>query len=117
VVSGDQRGRTIGFPTANLQSDADLMPARGVYAVRARADGGPWHLAVANLGNRPTFDGMGILLEVHLLDFQGDLYGRELEVALVSRIRGERKFESANALSQQIRTDIEHARVALGSET
>ena len=69
VVPGDARGRTIGFPTANLQTPAELTPARGVYAVRTRHNDGPWRHAVANLGTRPTFDGEGFLIEVHLLDF------------------------------------------------
>ena len=83
VVGGDRRGRTIGFPTANLETDAQLLPANGVYAVRARVDGGPWCDAVANLGERPTFDGRRFLIEVHLLDFAADLYGKGLEVAFV----------------------------------
>ncbi len=109
VVSGDARGRTIGFPTANLQTPAELTPARGVYAVRARASDGAWHNAVANLGTRPTFDGQGFLIEVHLLDFVGDLYGATLEVDFIARLRGELSFSDAEQLIAQIQTDIDVA--------
>ena len=113
VVNGDARGRTIGFPTANLESDAELFPAQGVYACRARIDGGGWKSAVANLGTRPTFDGRGFLVEVHLLDFSGDLYGAEMEVAFHSRIRGEQAFDGPEALREQILRDIEQARLRM----
>ena len=106
VVAGDARGRTIGFPTANLQTPAELTPARGVYAVRARSADGAWHRAVANLGTRPTFDGKGFLIEVHLLDFVGDLYGATLEVDFIATLRGELSFASAEQLISQIQTDI-----------
>jgi riboflavin kinase/FMN adenylyltransferase len=114
VVDGDKRGRTIGFPTANLQTDAQLLPANGVYAVRARVDNGPWQDGVANLGERPTFDGRRYLIEVHLLDFSGDLYGRELEVGFFARLRSEQRFDGPDALAAQIRADVAAARVALG---
>jgi riboflavin kinase/FMN adenylyltransferase len=113
VVSGDQRGRTIGFPTANLETDSELLPARGVYAVRARTDGGLWHNAVANLGVRPTFDGRGFLVEVHLLDFSGDLYGSEMEVSFVQRLRGEQQFKNSEELAKQIHHDVKAARESL----
>jgi riboflavin kinase/FMN adenylyltransferase len=117
VVEGDKRGRTIGFPTANLETDAQLLPARGVYAVRARADGGPWCPAVANLGNRPTFDGQRFLVEVHLMGTPGDLYGCELEVAFVQRLRGEEAFPDVAALQAQIRADVEAATALLDGES
>jgi len=113
VVSGDARGRTIGFPTANLESDAELFPAQGVYACRARTNGDCWHDAVANLGTRPTFDGRGFLVEVHLLDFSGNLYGAEMEVAFHERIRGERAFDGPESLRKQIAQDVDAARSAL----
>jgi len=113
VVSGDKRGRTIGFPTANLETDAELLPAHGVYAGWARTNGGDWHRAVANLGKRPTFDGLRFLIEVHLLDFSDDLYGSELEFAFVEHLRGEAVFAGADALSRQIKSDIETARSLL----
>jgi len=109
VIHGDARGRTIGFPTANLQTDAELMPANGVYAVRARCDGGEWRDAVANLGTRPTFDGHGFLMEVHVIAYSADLYGAEMEVEFIDRIRGEQTFSSGEALIAQIEMDIEHA--------
>jgi len=117
VVSGDARGRTIGFPTANLESDADLLPAQGVYACRARMDGGAWFSAVANLGTRPTFDGRGFLVEVHVLDFSGDLYGAEMEVEFHHRIRGEQAFDGPESLREQIVRDIAQARAALSETT
>ena len=110
VIPGDQRGRTIGFPTANLELDAELVPPAGVYAVRARADAGAWHPAVANLGVRPTFDGGRFLVEVHLLDFRGDLYGAQMEVSFIERIRDERRFNDPTALTNQIRRDVAEAR-------
>jgi riboflavin kinase/FMN adenylyltransferase len=116
VVPGDQRGRTIGFPTANLESDAELLPPSGVYAVRARVDGrGPWCPAVANLGTRPTFDGSRFLHEVHLLDTSIDLYGRELEVAFIERLRAEQRFSGPDALVVQIRADVLQARERLAA--
>jgi len=113
VVPGDQRGRTIGFPTANLETDTELLPADGVYAVRARVDGGPWLPGVANLGTRPTFDGRRYLVEVHLLDGSHELYGRELAVCFIARLREERRFPDVDALVAQIRADAEEARARL----
>lgn len=117
VVDGDKRGRTIGFPTANLETDAQLLPANGVYAVQARVDGGEWLDGVANLGERPTFDGSRFLIEVHLLDFSGDLYGHELEVRFILRIRDEQRFDGPDSLIAQIRADVQAARTALGAGT
>ncbi len=115
VRRGDRRGRTIGFPTANLAPDPDrhALPANGVYAVRAglRAAGGTvWHPGVANLGRRPTFHGDRLLLEVHLFDTQLDLYGQRLDVAFLERLRGEMKFPGIDALRTQIASDCAHAR-------
>ena len=115
VVHGDARGRTMGFPTANLQTDADLKPNHGVYAVRARTERGMWFNAVANLGTRPTFDGRGFLIEVHILDFSEDLYGAEMEVDFIHRLRGEQAFEGPEALASQIQLDILQARKVLQS--
>lgn len=116
VVEGDRRGRTIGFPTANLAGPEDsplgMVPADGVYAVIARADDGPPLRGVANIGVRPTFEA-GRSLEVHLLDFEGDLYGRRLRVAFVARLRGERKFDGVDALVAQLGRDVEEGRAAL----
>ncbi len=113
VVPGEQRGRRIGYPTANVETDAELVPPAGVYAVRARVDGGGEHDAVANLGVRPTFGGGAFSIEVHLLDWSGDLYGRELTVSFLDRIRGEQRFADAEALKQQIRLDVAAARGVL----
>lgn len=114
VVKGDQRGRTIGFPTANLDNEVELLPLDGVYAVRAAVDGGEPAAGVMNIGTRPTFSGHERRIEVHLLDGAGDLYGHELTVDLVARIRGERRFEGVDALVAQIRADVDAARQALG---
>lgn len=115
VVGGDQRGRTIGFPTANLETDSELLPAPGVYAVRARVDGGAPLPAVANLGFRPTFEGRSFLVEVHLLDQSLDLYGHELIVQFEARLRAEQRFSGVDALVAQIRADVEAARGVLGA--
>jgi len=118
VERGDQRGRTIGFPTANLMLDDFLRPAAGVYAVRAAVEQGvrpEWHDAVANLGQRPTFGGTDLRLEAHLFDFAGDLYGRHLRVALIEHLRPERKFSGIEALKQQIAEDARQARAVLAA--
>lgn len=113
AVHGRGRGRTIGFPTANLSVPPDkLLPADGVYAARVRV-GGTLHDAVANIGVRPTFGQSRRVLEVHVLDFTGDLYGRQIEIAFVDRLRGERKFDSVNALVAQISRDVDRARQLL----
>jgi len=114
VVHGDARGRALGFPTANVQPQAAVLPPTGVYAVEAIVDGVTWP-AVANLGTRPTFDAAATtpLLEVHLLGFDGDLYGRELEVTFRKFLRGEQRFADADALRAQIARDAQQARNAL----
>ncbi len=116
VTHGDHRGHTIGYPTANLRLGEYLRPANGVYAVRAGIDRGAatvWHAGVANLGRRPTFAGAEVILEVHLFDFDGDLYGRHLRVALVGYLRPEKKFDGLHDLKAQIATDSARARHAL----
>jgi riboflavin kinase/FMN adenylyltransferase len=114
VEQGDRRGRTIGFPTANIELADYLRPAAGVYAVRAAIGrDGDWHDGVANLGMRPTFGGSDLRLEVHLFDFAGDLYGRHLRVALVDYIRPEQKFAGLDALKAQIAVDAAQARAIL----
>lgn len=118
VVHGDARGREIGFPTANLDLHHELHPPTGVYACRVhRAHSDDEGLpAVANIGHRPTLDGTtsgppGV--EVHLLEFEGDLYGEHLEVDFLRRLRGERRFPDLDALSAQIALDVQEARAAL----
>ncbi len=118
VEQGDQRGRTLGFPTANLPYRDYLHPAKGVYAVRAGIDQGThtvWHDGVANFGNRPTFDKKDLLLEVHLFDFAGDLYGKHLRVALIDYLRPEQKFARLEALKAQIAADSAKARELLAA--
>jgi riboflavin kinase/FMN adenylyltransferase len=107
VVSGDQRGRELGFPTANIVPDDRLaIPGHGVYA--AFANGVP---AAVNVGVRPTFEsGRGVLIETYLIDYEGDLYGTDLRVAFVARLRGEKRFASVEELITQMRIDVEDAK-------
>jgi riboflavin kinase/FMN adenylyltransferase len=114
VAHGDKRGRTIGYPTANLALGRHLEPARGVYAVRAQLADGRVVDGVANIGRRPTVsDGMESRLEAHLFDFDGDLYGQEITVSLLAYLRAEEKFASFDALRAQITRDAEAARHSL----
>jgi len=120
VIKGDQRGRTIGFPTANLPITKYQQPKLGVYAVRVglTEDNGAtsWVDGVANYGRRPTFDKSDTLLEVHLLDFESDLYGQHIHVAFVDFIRDEKKFTGLEALQEQIKLDEQSARQILARE-
>jgi riboflavin kinase/FMN adenylyltransferase len=111
VIKGDQLGRRLGFPTANLDVRNLVHPPKGVYAVQASIRDGR-HLALLNIGDRPTLRSSNpeLRVEAHLLDFSGDLYGQELEVAFLARIRDEHPFESLDALRAQIQHDIETAR-------
>lgn len=113
VVAGERRGRKLGFPTANIEVDSGALPRHGVYAVRARADGGEWLDAVANVGVRPTFEGEALSVEVHVLDGSFDFYGSEFEVQFVDRVRDEQKFDGIDALMARIRKDCEAARLLL----
>ena len=114
VAHGDKRGRTIGFPTANLALGAHLEPARGVYAVTVRLADGTVVPGVANIGRRPTVDeGLESRVEAHLFDWEGDLYGQEIAVALRSYLRPERKFGSFDELRAQIAADAAQARAML----
>jgi riboflavin kinase/FMN adenylyltransferase len=112
VENGDARGRELGYPTANLVLGDYQRPKYGIYAVRATL-GGSEHPGVANLGIRPTFDPPQELLETHLLDFSGDLYGRRMEVALHAFIRPEQKFDSIDTLVAEMRRDEAAARKLL----
>lgn len=118
VVKGDQRGRTIGFPTANLQPDPlQLLPADGVYACRAFLPGSDIGLpAVTNVGVRPTFDGLRRTVEAHLLDWSGDLYDQVVRLTFEQRIRGEQKFSGIDALVAQIQRDAATARACFAAE-
>ncbi len=114
VVHGAKRGRAIGIPTANIAPESDLAIAPGIYAVTL-GTGGAELPAVASLGTNPTFvDGGGLVLEVHVLDWEGDLYDRRVRTTFVARLRDEQRFDSVDSLVEQIRADIAHARAALG---
>ena len=111
VVTGDRRGRELGFPTANIVPDEELIcPGHGVYA--ARADG---RCAAVSVGVRPTFGtGRAVLVEAFILDFDGDLYGQEMRVDFLARLRGERRFDAVEALVEQMRLDVEQTRRMCG---
>ncbi len=116
IVHGDERGRDLGFPTANLQVPRErLLPATGVYVCRAHLDAGTFG-AVTNIGTRPTFDHHLPTVEAFLLDFSGDIYGRTMSLELLKRLRPELKFPSAAALIEQMRRDEVAARSWLGSD-
>jgi riboflavin kinase/FMN adenylyltransferase len=111
VVHGDERGRTLGFPTANIVPDENLVwPGHGIYAARAAGA-----CAAVSIGVRPTFgSGRAVLVEAYLLDFDEDLYGRTLQIDFLSRLRGERRFDSAEALVAQMQLDVEQTRQVCG---
>ncbi|NOH55265.1 bifunctional riboflavin kinase/FAD synthetase [Vibrio coralliilyticus] len=113
VSHGRKLGRTIGFPTANIPLKRCVSPVSGVYVVEALGLGGKSIGGVANIGNRPTVNGVRQQLEVHLFDFQANLYGKQLEIVLLHKLRDEHKFDSFEALKQQIELDAEAARVWL----
>lgn len=122
IVEGDRRGRGLGFPTANLDAENEILPAPGVYAGRLRLldagqpAPGTEYGAVTNVGRRPTFkEADPISAEAHLLDFEGDLYGRRVELEFVARLREERRFAGVDALRQQIALDAEQARRRLAA--
>ncbi|MCA2978253.1 MAG: bifunctional riboflavin kinase/FAD synthetase [Myxococcaceae bacterium] len=110
VVKGQQRGRTLGFPTANVDTENELRPAAGVYAVRVGLSGGRSRGGAANIGVKPTFDGREVTIECHLFDFEGDLYGQTVRVAFLERLRGEQRFAGVEALRAQIERDVIAAR-------
>jgi riboflavin kinase/FMN adenylyltransferase len=110
VVAGEKRGSTLGFPTANLDIDQALLaPANGVYSTKVHIDGDTYY-GVANIGVKPTFHGVKRNLEVHLLDFYQDLYGKHLKVSFTRRLREERRFSTPSDLIEQIQRDIHEAR-------
>jgi riboflavin kinase/FMN adenylyltransferase len=113
VVRGFERGRTIGFPTANISVAADrALPGLGVYATRAHVAGRTF-AGATNIGRRPTFDAGHVSIETHLLDFEGDVYGERMVLEIVHRIRAERAFSGPDELVAQIRRDVESVREAL----
>jgi riboflavin kinase/FMN adenylyltransferase len=114
IISGDRRGRTLGFPTANMKLGEYLRPAYGIYAVRVQTERSrDWIDGVANLGIRPMWRTAEPVLESHLFDFSADLYGQVLRVQLIERLRGEAKFESVEQLVAQVELDKQAAREAL----
>jgi riboflavin kinase/FMN adenylyltransferase len=120
VVTGDRRGRTIGFPTANVAiSERMLMPADGIYAGRLSRDGGStWLPSAIYVGHRPTFydDAAAVLLEVHVLDLDDDLYGDDVRVRFTHRLRDDRAFDGADALAAQLQIDCDRAREVLAED-
>ena len=117
VVAGDRRGRTLGFPTANLEPENDLLPGRGVYASAVQIfkgdELGDRLASVTNVGERPTFAGREVRLETHLLDYDGDLYGERMAVHFCARVREERRFSGPDELRAQIERDCGAARALL----
>jgi len=111
VIKGSERGRTLGYPTANLAYEAEILPPQGVYAVKVRL-GTKLYPAIANLGTRPSFDKQisKLLLEVHILDFSKDIYGKRIEVEFIKKVRNEKKFKSPQQLIRQIQKDEIFAR-------
>jgi riboflavin kinase/FMN adenylyltransferase len=115
VGTGQRRGQNLGFPTANLEDTVSVVPAEGVYAVRAHRQGQSWP-AAANIGPNPTFGEDARKVEVHLIGFQGNLYGQPLAVDFLERLRDTQKFASVDALVSQLRVDVERA-ARVGGET
>lgn len=115
VARGEGRGRKIGYPTANLalEDPRKLVPKRGVYATLVQGPDDTVHGGMMNIGRRPTFDEMEVTVEVHLFDFEGDLYGERLSVQFLRRIRDEQKFESSDALAMQLSEDERHCRTII----
>lgn len=110
VIQGDQRGRLIGFPTANMKVwEQQILPSQGVYAGWATVDGERF-MAVTNLGTRPTFDGASLSLEPHLLDFDRDIYGKRINLTFEHRLRSEQQFDGLESLKKQLQSDIEQGR-------
>jgi len=117
VVYGDKRGRALGFPTTNLDIKPDqALPGDGVYVTLAHV-GGEYLPSVTNIGLRPTFDGKGRLVETHILDYEGDLYGRKLDIEFLSKLRDEKRFGNVDALLAQMGEDVKQARIVLAKST
>src|SRR5271155_2512275 len=114
VVRGRERGRTIGFPTANLASETECIPPDGVYATRVILDDGAYP-SITNVGMRPTFAESARSIEAHIFDFTRDIYGQRIKLELVERIRAERKFDTPDALKAQIALDLSKAREILAA--
>lgn len=116
VVHGEGRGRKLGFPTANIVTQKEVLPCDGVYAVKVKWRD-QYYDGVINIGSRPTFDGRQTTLEIHLMDFQGDLYSERLRIYFVERLREEQRFSSVEELQKAVVADIAHARELLRSNS
>lgn len=114
VKEGERRGRQIGFPTANLETDWDILPKVGVYATLANVDGTK-HQSITNIGFRPTFGHSELLIETHIFDFNQDIYKKRIKVEFVDRVRDEQKFNGPEALVEQIRKDVEKVKEILST--
>ena len=114
MVRGRERGRTIGFPTANIASETECIPPDGVYATRVILDDGVYP-SITNVGMRPTFSESARAIEAHIFDFTRDIYGLRIKLELIERIRPERKFDDADALKAQIALDLSKAREILSA--
>jgi len=112
VTEGEKRGRQIGYPTANLDTDWDILPKTGVYATKTYFDGNKLD-SITNIGYRPTFGSHKLLIETHIFDFNSDIYGKRLRLEFIERIRDEKRFESVDALASEIRKDVEKVKDVL----
>ena len=112
VVHGNTIGRTIGFPTANIQVDDPhkALPKNGVYAVKVQVEGDSWKSAILNIGTNPTVGNADVSIEVHILDFAGDLYGKKITLSMQRYIREEKRFDSLEQLREQIIRDVDNIR-------
>jgi riboflavin kinase / FMN adenylyltransferase len=115
VVHGRERGRTIGFPTANIHSRTELLPPDGVYATRIVLPDGSAHGSITNIGMRPTFAEPERTIEAHIFDFNRDIYDQDVKLEIIERIRPEKKFESGAALAVQIASDVKRAKAIVGA--
>lgn len=113
VVLGNQKGRDLGFPTANIFSSDSLIPEMGVYAVKVQINRGQWYHGMANLGNQPTFGGRQFQIEVHIFDFHQNIYGDEMGITFIEKIRAEKRFSSQEELIQQLHMDQKSAMLCL----
>ena len=115
IVRGDGRGSQLGYPTANIHAEKQIHPPNGVYAIRAKLED-KLYGGVLNMGKRPTVDGLNFQVEAHLFNFSEDVYGREIEVYFIKKVRNERKFAAVESLAEQIGQDVEIAQSILDAE-
>ena len=116
IVEGEKRGRELGFPTINIDTDWELLPKFGVYASNTEVDGKTYQ-SITNIGYRPTFGEDKLLIETHIFDFSKDIYGKTAKVSFIGRLRDEKKFDSVEALISQIKLDIEKVREILSNSS